>query len=281
MPVERARGHEDEIADARHQPRERIDRLGPLQREQGLVLEMIDRNAIGQEFEQMRDIVDLGRAVDDHVEGRRVGIGRRRVERRPARGFRWLDRFFIRGERARGGQVRDHQIVEDAAILGEQQRIALLVLGKASDVGREQRFERRDHVRAALGAEDELAHMADVEQPGRVAHPQMLGHDAFILDGHVIAGEFDHPPALRAVPAIERQSLRRDLVGNLGVAHVGPSVVGLRRGPTRLRRRPTPPPLSRIPESFDLRMAGLPLRWPRQRGGSAFQSVVSPRGPVA
>jgi hypothetical protein len=37
------------------------------------------------------------------------------------------------------------------------------------------------------------------------ADPQMLGHDAFILDRHFIAGERHHPAAMTAVPVVERQ----------------------------------------------------------------------------
>src|SRR3546814_215533 len=65
--------------------------------------------------------------------------------------------------------------------------------------------------------------MADVEQPGRFAHPQMLGHDAvFILDGHRIARERHHPRALRAVPRIERQNLRLGGIEVGFVAHARP-----------------------------------------------------------
>src|SRR5687768_786933 len=35
----------------------------------------------------------------------------------------------------------------------------------------------------------------------------MLGHDAFILDGHVIAGERHHPRAAGAVPVVEGKGL--------------------------------------------------------------------------
>src|SRR3546814_14929245 len=53
-----------------------------------------------------------------------------------------------------------------------------------------QRFER---LGGALASQDDLAHMADVEQARTRARPQVFGHDAFILDRHVIAGELDHP----------------------------------------------------------------------------------------
>ena len=39
----------------------------------------------------------------------------------------------------------------------------------------------------------------------RTCAPQMLGHDAFILDGHLVTGERHHPAAASAVPGVERQ----------------------------------------------------------------------------
>ena len=61
--------------------------------------------------------------------------------------------------------------------------------------------------------------MADVEETGRLAGPEMLGHDAFILDGHVIARERNHPPAARAVPRVQRQRLD-DLLTLGGVFYI-------------------------------------------------------------
>src|SRR3546814_20213080 len=50
----------------------------------------------------------------------------------------------------------------------------------------------------------------------------MFGHDAFILDRHVIAGELDHPRVFRTVPGVERQRRHRHLfVHFLGFAHRG------------------------------------------------------------
>jgi hypothetical protein len=94
------------------------------------------------------------------------------------------------------------QIVQDAAILGEQQRIFLAVDLHSRDIGRDQLLQLG--VQPVAGQE-QLPHMADIEQPRMLAHPQMLGHDAFILDRHFIARERHHPPAARAVPRVERQ----------------------------------------------------------------------------
>jgi hypothetical protein len=135
------------------------------------------RDLVGQELAEMGDVVPFAGAVDDHVH------------------FAFLE-------------ASEHQIVEDAAILGHQQRIDRMGKLRCLEVGRHQRLERGLD---ALAGEGELTHVADVEQSGVLARPQMLGHDAFILDGHLIAGERDHPTAPRAVPAVERklQDFRR------------------------------------------------------------------------
>ncbi len=116
-------------------------------------------------------------------------------------------------------RIGDHQIVEDAAIVGEQQRIAHPPRLQRRNIARNQRFERFG---GAFTAEHELPHVADVEQARIVARPQMFGHDAVILDRHVIAGEFDHPRAPCTVPGVERQRFDRDRFAHFfGFAHIG------------------------------------------------------------
>ena len=148
---------------------------------------MVHDHLIGQMLDHPSDIVIFGRAVDDHVD---VGA----VERAIA-------------------QTRDHQVVENAALFVQQHRIALAEGLQTLNVAGQQLFERRVH---ALAREAELAHMADVEQAGLFAHPGMFGHDAFILDRHVIAGEADHARALGTMPGIERQILQRQIFFEMG-----------------------------------------------------------------
>src|SRR3546814_13149158 len=75
----------------------------------------------------------------------------------------------------------------------------------------------------------------------------MFGHDAFILDRHPIAGEFDHAAALRAVPGVERQGRRFDR--NFFIfAHI--ALPSLTRQDAARCRPVAMPPLSREPESF-------------------------------
>src|SRR3569832_1408003 len=123
--------------------------------------------------------------------------------------------------------------------------------------------------------------MADVEQSGILARPQMLGHDAFILDGHVIAGERRHAATAGAVPRVERQGLDIDLdkaVG-CGVAHAISVVGGATADDGLGKTLDPPPPLSRNLRAFTANAAytfGGPAaaeRFPECRFG--------PRGPGA
>jgi hypothetical protein len=49
-----------------------------------------------------------------------------------------------------------------------------------------------------------LAHVAHVEQPGRRARRQVLGHDARVLDRHVPASKIDHFGFEAPVNAVQR-----------------------------------------------------------------------------
>ena len=123
-----------------------------------------------------------------------------------------------------GGGVGDHQIVEDAALVIEQQRIAHPARLQRGDGARQQLFQFRSRI---LARDHQLAHMADIEQARLVARPVMLGDDAaalflVVLDRHLIAREGHHARALLAVPGIQRQHL-----GGFGriagvVAHIRP-----------------------------------------------------------
>src|SRR3546814_17239141 len=72
----------------------------------------------------------------------------------------------------------------DLAIVVEQHRIAEAALLEAYEVARHQRLQRRC---GTATAHLELAHVADVEEPRGLTRPQVLGHDAFVLDGHRVA----------------------------------------------------------------------------------------------
>ena len=137
---------------------EHFGRARPLQREQRLLLHMVDDDFAGQPPLHVGDVAMLGRAVDDDVEI--VAAARR------------------------------HQIVDDPAVVVEQQRIFGLHVGGGLEVARHQLLKRRI---GAAAMHQQLAHVADVEQARIFARPQMLGDDALILDRHFVAGERHHP----------------------------------------------------------------------------------------
>ncbi len=172
---------------ATDQFRQCLRRLRPLQREQRAVVHVIERNLVGQVFAQEADIVPFARPIDHDVELRRIP--------------------FIRGD------IGHHQIIEDAAILVEQQRIADSPGLKRGEIARHDRFERLGR---ALALHHQLAHVGNVEQPGMLARPEVFGDDAPMRAGvlyrHVITGKLDHPRAVLAMPGVERQVLHFDSV---------------------------------------------------------------------
>ena len=103
--VERAALHEAELADSGNDRFEHFGGSRTLKREQRLLLHMIDDDLARQPPLKLLDIAMLGRAVDDDIEI--VAAARR------------------------------HQIVDDPAILVEQQRIFELHVGERLKVGRE------------------------------------------------------------------------------------------------------------------------------------------------
>ncbi len=170
----------------------------------------------------------------------------------------------------------DHEIVEDAAILAKQLRIALLVGLEVQHVGGNQRLERLGHgfVALVLGDEEGLAHMGDVEQPRMLAGPVVLGEDARgILHRHVVAGEGHHAGAEGHMLGMERGFQER-LVAMRWLGHRVPSKV---RVPSSLAARCSAPPLSRdlrdFPGAF---AAGYARRWATPIETSPLSRVPAP-----
>ena len=71
---------------------------------------------------------------------------------------------------------------------------------------------RDGFVMAEGGAVLILEELESAQRRGATIYAELIGYaekmlrdDSFELDGHPVAGEFDHPAALRAVPRIERQ----------------------------------------------------------------------------
>ncbi len=183
--------HEAQLAHPRDERLEQLGGPGALEREQGLLFHMVEHHLAGQALLELGDVAVLGRAVDDDVE-------------------------IV-------AAARGHQVVDDPAVIVEQQRIFELHVAERAKVAGEQGLERRVDV---APVEEELAHVADVEQPGILAGPIVLGDDPFVLDRHLVSGERDHPRAPGPVPIVERQLPERRRFGTgaaLRVAAVGRS----------------------------------------------------------
>ena len=97
--------------------------------------------------------------------------------------------------------IRNHQVVEDAARLVGQQRVALPARLQAEQIAGHQPLQRGGRGGAS---ECRLAHVRDVEQRGLRPAMQVLGQHALVLHGHRVAGELHHPRTERAVPGVQR-----------------------------------------------------------------------------
>ena len=130
-------------------------------------------------------------------------VERREAEARPADAGeeRVVDGFSggvdHQPERAvRGGSARHHEIVDDAALVVEELRVALPARSQTEDVGCAEGLEERRHGPVVRPFDRRLAHVRDIEKPCGLAGVQMLAEDpGRILDRHVIAREGGHAGA--------------------------------------------------------------------------------------
>ena len=178
-----------------------------------------------------------------------------------------------------------HQIVDDAAFLGEELGIALLAGLEIEHVGGDECLQRLRRRRVIGADEPGLAHMRHVEQTRLLAGPLMLFQDAEgILHRHVVAGERHHARAGGKVPGVERR-LQKALRRISAMASSSDSV-------SRGKRRRLPPTSHAPPLSRNLRDFLKPLekRFRKCRvtpfGGQAcldlpLSRVPAPRGPFA
>ena len=103
---------------------------------------------------------------------------------------------------ARHIAVEEHQIVNDAAFVIEQQAVALLAGCQVDHIDRHQGFKRGGGVRAD---QPQLAHVRHVEQAGAAAGVQVFGHQSGrVLHRHGIAGKRHHARTEFYMQAIER-----------------------------------------------------------------------------
>jgi hypothetical protein len=110
------------------------------------------------------------------------------------------------------GGVRDHhvavvagavddQVVQDAAGAGEQHAVLRLVERERRQLAGEGVVERLAGLRAD---EHDLAHVRQVEEPGRGAHGVVLGEVAGVADRHLPAGEVGEGRARGGVGVVQR-----------------------------------------------------------------------------
>jgi hypothetical protein len=95
----------------------------------------------------------------------------------------------------------DDEVIEDAAVLPAARGVGGAADGQRADGVGHQPVGHRDR----LGPpQAELAHVADVEHAGPLPDGVMLGDDALVLDGHLVAGEGNHAAAGGDVGRVER-----------------------------------------------------------------------------
>ena len=200
----------------------------------------------------------LGRGHELHV--RRKAAGDVRVVDVLARG---VDDEHQATVAAGAGGPRHHQVVDDAAGIGEELAVALAAGGEIDDVGGNEGLERGGRRRVVGADEHRLAHVRDVEQAGLRARRQMLLEDAErILHGHLVARERHHLGAERHVLGVEGRAFQGRVGSRIGAHLVEPLEVpqGLHPAPGW---REFKPPLSRDLRDFSVRAncpAALPLR---------------------
>ena len=96
-------------------------------------------------------------------------------------------------------KAREDHVIQDPAALVEEVRVPGAPGGGGDVVRREAVHE----VGGPGPLEEELAHVAHVEQPGRPPDGEVLLHDPRVLEGHVPPAELDDPRAVRRVPLKE------------------------------------------------------------------------------
>ena len=103
--------------------------------------------------------------------------------------------------------IGNHQVIENSAVIIGEERIALSAGGETKNIGRHQSFQSL----CRLGAmQENLTHMAYIEEPRSAAGMAVFGHDTHrVLHGHVPAREGHHSGAQSAVKPCKRKRFGR------------------------------------------------------------------------
>ena len=116
-----------------------------------------------------------------------------------------VDHQAVAGQAALGQMdLVDQHVVEHAAGLVANERVAHLPGRHVVDAAGEHRIEKRGGVGAV---DDQPAHVRDVEQPDGPPRGLVLVDDRPVLHGHRPAGEVDHPAAVGDVPVVQRRAV--------------------------------------------------------------------------
>ena len=111
----------------------------------------------------------------------------------------------------------DDEVVDDAAVLGEQQRVLRLADLDRRELAGERVVERGGRARSE---QDDLAHVREVEEAGRRAHGVVLGEVARVAHGHLPAREVGERGAGGAMHRVEGASTFDGAgFGGAGVGH--------------------------------------------------------------
>ena len=99
--------------------------------------------------------------------------------------------------------VEEHQVIDDAARIVQQEAVALPAGGQVHHIDRNQGFKCRGCIRPHQA---QLAHVRHIKQPGGSARVKMLGHQALgVLHRHGIAGKGHHARAQFYVQVMQRR----------------------------------------------------------------------------
>ena len=98
----------------------------------------------------------------------------------------------------------DQHVVDEGRLRRHQGRVLDLPRGELGGVVR---GEPLDVGQGVLARDQDLAHVADVEEPGLGPDGHVLGNDARVLDRHLPAAELDHLSAELLVELVEARLL--------------------------------------------------------------------------
>jgi len=169
LPFKRLARHKNQFFNTRYQLRQSIARLWALQRQQGLLGQGNDLATRANVLLNVRDVSRFARTIDHH-------------------------KNIVTA-------VDKHQVVQDAALLVQQQTVALFAHRQTHHIDRHEALKRC----SCIGPDQtQLAHVRHIKQAGGVARVFVFGHQAQrVLHRHAVASERHHARAQGDVQIVE------------------------------------------------------------------------------